>query len=133
VTLWIGILDPLTGAVKYVSAGHNPPLYYHADSNSLEWIPQTGSLALGVTPDAVFKPGTLNFIPNDRVFLYTDGVTEARNEKGQLFTANHLKEILTGVSGSYIDKVNQELEIFARKTKQSDDITMVQMRYKGGC
>lgn len=131
VTAWIGVMDPRTGRGEYISAGHNPPLWYHCSDDRLDWVPGTGSMALGVSANAKFKVKPMDLKRGDRLFLYTDGITEAKNISYEQFSPERLKKVLTHEHGSYITRVQRELQIFTAGAPQTDDITMVQVYYKG--
>ena len=75
ITFFIGILDPKTGELTYVNAGHNPPLVAHADG-SVDKLDGTG-LILGILPVATYTQKTCTLAPGDAVLLFSDGVTEA--------------------------------------------------------
>lgn len=93
-TFFFGILDTHTGKISYCCAGHNPPVIVRKDA-SLEYIEGTGSLPLGVRSGAEFIGGELTMTPDDTIILYTDGVTEAMNKEGALFSNQRLVDILS--------------------------------------
>src|SRR6202789_4091592 len=74
ITFFIGVLDPKTGELTYVNAGHNPPLVAHADG-SVEKLEGTG-LILGILPMATYQQGVCRMDPGDVLLLFSDGVTE---------------------------------------------------------
>ena len=76
-TMCVLRLDRARGKLMYANAGHNPPLVVHANG-TLERL-TTGGIVLGVFPDAVFDGGEVSLRPGDRIVLFTDGITEARN------------------------------------------------------
>ena len=76
-TMCVLRLDRARGKLMYANAGHNPPLVVHADG-TLERL-TTGGIVLGVFPDAAFDSGEVALRPGDRIVLFTDGITEARN------------------------------------------------------
>ena len=130
VTAFIGILDINTGVMQYVNAGHCPPLI-KAD-NGYEYIQVAHNLVLGAKANYKFESGTLTLKNNHRLFLYTDGVTEAQNEERKMFGEERLlkilnkKETLLSDTLAYIYK---QLKTFVKGAPQSDDITMLVLEF----
>jgi len=129
VTIWIGILHMETGRCDYISAGHNPPLWKH--NAKLEWLPGTKSPILAVDSEVNFKMRTIQFHHGDHLFLYTDGITEAKNKQGQRFHKDRLFELFKENRNMYIARVKEELKRFIEDELQSDDVTMLELRYEG--
>lgn len=138
VTIWIGILDIVTGELSYGIAGHNPPLV-HKSGNRFEYMESRldsagyDNVAAGVFPDmtyATFK-GKMN--PGDKILLYTDGVTDALNSKGERFGEEGLKKYLNinleKNSVEIISSLKDELGEFAKDTPQFDDITILAIEF----
>lgn len=128
ITFFIGVLDPQTGELTYVNAGHNPPLVAHADG-SVEKLEGTG-LILGILPVAVYQEKVCHLDPGDVVLLFSDGVTEpVRPGTDEEFGEDRLARILTGLrdqsAESIINSVNQKLEEFTEGAPPPDDITLV--------
>jgi CRP-like cAMP-binding protein len=80
-TVFCAILDLKTGILKYSNAGHNPPLFYHAANGGFEFLDLPKGCVVGAMPDNVFKEKEITMKSGDILFLYTDGVTEAKNNK----------------------------------------------------
>ncbi|HEX8711720.1 MAG TPA: PP2C family protein-serine/threonine phosphatase [Terracidiphilus sp.] len=80
-TLFYGVLDPATLSLRYVNAGHNPPLVLHRDG-SIEWLEPSGA-PVGLFSDAAWREESVQLSPGDLVIAYTDGVTEVSNPAGQ--------------------------------------------------
>ena len=126
VTLFYGVYDPSSGTLTYANGGHDSPLIVHADGSSVS-IPPTEGIALGVLPGLEYQQNSVTLSPNDTLVLYTDGVTEAMNSRGEQFTLKRLIEIFKNdppmdpkeVSEVVFDAVRE----FAGDTSQSDDIT----------
>jgi serine phosphatase RsbU (regulator of sigma subunit)/pSer/pThr/pTyr-binding forkhead associated (FHA) protein len=128
ITFFIGVLDPKTGELKYVNAGHNPPLVAHADG-SVEKLEGTG-LILGILPMATYKQGVCRMGTGDAVLLFSDGVTEAvRPDADEEFGEERLAQVLAGLRGqsaeSIIASINQLVEDFTGGAPPADDITLV--------
>ncbi|MCL5735336.1 MAG: serine/threonine-protein phosphatase [Actinobacteria bacterium] len=96
VTLFLGILDPRTGALRYCSAGH-PNTLIRSAGGQVELL-EAGSAPLGVFPDYVWGDSEASIKPNDIVFLYTDGTIEARRN-GDFFGQTGLITAITHWEG----------------------------------
>ena len=124
VTVWMGIFDPQTGSLEYVSAGHNPALIKRADG-SAEWAETPRAMALGAFPGAKYAGKTVSLQPGDTLFLYTDGVTEAMDPSGQLYGADRLISGITQAALPLIPAIEADLKAFIGSAAQTDDITML--------
>ncbi len=82
VTVFCGILNIRTGEVRYANAGHNPPLIIRKNGG-VEYLPIGQNCAVGVNESATFLPETLVLQPEDSIYMYTDGVTEALSKEGK--------------------------------------------------
>jgi len=134
VTAFCGILAISTGEVCYTNAGHNPPLIVR-QGNEVEPLKRTGNTVLGVDADSTFTSARLILEPGDTLFLYTDGVTEACNNKEELFSEERL---IGKVSYHRNDSMKelalsilQEVTLFSQGMPQADDITILGLRYLG--
>ena len=127
VTFFCGVLDLVTGHLRYCNAGHNAPLFF---SDSIEKLPVEPNLALGVLSDMVFKEQSLDIHYDDALFLYTDGVTEAENAFHELFGEDRLLECLRkrGTSQEHLEAVIQSVNTYVGAAPQSDDMTMLFIR-----
>ena len=133
-TLFYGIMNTETGEVTYANAGHNPP-YLITNSGEPVQIESTGGIALGVMEEMEFESATFTISKGDSIFLYTDGVNEAMNEADEEYSYERLEDYLKENStGSITDMVDRNLESvkkFAGTAPQSDDITVLALRYLG--
>jgi sigma-B regulation protein RsbU (phosphoserine phosphatase) len=128
ITFFIGVLDPKTGELTYVNAGHNPPLVAHADG-SVEKLGGTG-LILGILPMATYEQGVCRLDPGDALLLFSDGVTEAvRPDADEEFGEERLAHVLAGLrdqnARSIIATVNQLVDDFTGGAPPADDMTLV--------
>jgi len=134
VTLFLGILDVRTGEVRYANAGHNPPVYVQA-SGSVEWLPSLCEPMAGAMPGMTYTSGTMCFVPGDKLFIYTDGVTEAMNRDNELYSEERLLESIssapTATAAETIRNVDATIKLFTAGAEQSDDITMLTVTYQG--
>ncbi len=93
ITFFYGLLDGPTGMLRYVNAGHNPPVVMHRDG-SHERLTE-GGIVLGAFPNQTFQNGSVKLESGDRLVLYTDGVTEAANADDEEFGDARLIQVLT--------------------------------------
>ena len=126
VTLFYAVFDPGSWEIVYANGGHNSPLIVHADGSSEE-LPGTGGIALGVISDIDYQEGTIRLAPGETIVFYTDGVTEAENNKSELFDTERLRHVFDGVAPGNAEQANnavfEAVRAFAGDTPQSDDIT----------
>jgi sigma-B regulation protein RsbU (phosphoserine phosphatase) len=127
VTLFAAELDPASGRLRYINAGHNPPLVGRADG-SIQQL-DSGGFPLGILPSAEYEVGELQLAPGEIVVIYSDGVSEANNLKEEEFGLDRLTEVVRlnrGLSASGIrDKVESALSGFTQTAPANDDITLV--------
>ncbi len=132
VTLFCGLLDIRNGEIRYANAGHNPPLLVKKNGTT-EWLPRAKSLVAGAMRDVVYGCERLELLSGDSLFLYTDGVTEAVNDADELFSEERLAGVLAGSAEMEIKAVIEEVMAsigrFSEGVPQSDDITMMVIRY----
>jgi sigma-B regulation protein RsbU (phosphoserine phosphatase) len=128
------ILNMENGEMLFANGGHNPPLICTADGE-FQFIQMSKSLVVGVMPDVRFECQKLILKPDDVIFMYTDGVTEAENPEKNLFSSDRLKNCLSNLKDRdpthIIKAIRDEIETFTRGTSQSDDITMLALRFNG--
>ena len=122
--------DPATRHLSYVNAGHNSPVIRRANS-STERL-ESGSLPLGITPEATFPSSEVTLQTGDTLVLFTDGVVEAFNTSGEEFSDNRWLNIIRGLPNLNAQQTLQFLmksvEDFVGATRQSDDITCLVLR-----
>ena len=122
--------DPATRRLSYVNAGHNSPVIRCANS-STERL-ESGSLPLGITPEATFPSSEVTLQTGDTLVLFTDGVVEAFNTSGEEFSDNRWLNIIRGLPNLNAQQTLQFLmksvEDFVGATRQSDDITCMVLR-----
>jgi sigma-B regulation protein RsbU (phosphoserine phosphatase) len=133
-TLFYGILDTETGEVKYANAGHTAPYLINSDGKSNP-IPITGDMALGVMEDIPFQTSTVNMTKESSIYLFTDGVNEAMNEDQEEYSLDRLESFLEkkknrSVSDIVDDSLNN-VKLFVGTAPQSDDITVLVLKYLG--
>jgi HAMP domain-containing protein len=134
VTAFYAVLTPETGHVTYCCAGHNPPVRRSA-SGATTWLPTDRQPALGVLDGAAFTSQSLTLSPDELLFFYTDGVTEATSESGEMFDEAGLTHALAGTASSSaqedVARVLSAVGQFTEGAKQHDDMTCLAVRYAG--
>ncbi len=133
VTAWMGILDLNTGHVDFVNAGHNFPLVKLG--KNFEYLETTPDFILAGWDGFKYKKYSLNLKKGDMLFLYTDGVTEAQDVNGQLYGESRLHKYINSLEHFDVtdicNKIMADVHAYAGKAEQSDDITMLCLRYNG--
>lgn len=135
ITVFLAMLDLKTGKLIYVSAAHNPPLLYH--NGKYEYLPKSKkTYALGIQPKFSYQQAELQMDKDDILFLYTDGVTEAENVAEELYSNERLENFLNSTDKNLpleelLAQVRKSIKDYAGQAQQSDDITMLALRFKG--
>jgi len=134
VTVFYGVLDTRTGELEYSNGGHNPP-YVVRGAGDVHPLEGTGGIVLGVFDDIHYRAKRAALRPGDGVFLYTDGVTEAMDAEGNLFSDPRLQALLAqhghASSEAITRAVVDEVRRYSASVPQSDDITTMAIRYRG--
>ena len=137
VTAFLAYLDLITGKLVYVNAGHNPPLYcpLHetCEVQGAQKLPGKNGFVLAAIKNKTYILHEITMQPGDKLFLYTDGITEANDDKYELFGDERLIETVN----KYIDlplqdiaaSIKQEIDDFVKDVEQADDITMLILKY----
>jgi two-component system response regulator len=126
VTLFFGVLNPETGLLSYINAGHEP-LFIVGPTGVKASLQPTGP-AVGMMPDAKFKIEHIQLEPADILIGYTDGVTEARALNGELYTKKRLQSLLKQPVASapeLLERIKTSLFSYTENAPQSDDITLL--------
>ncbi len=126
------MISPASGEVTYVNAGHNPPLIYHApDSTQPCHITalSVSGMPLGIDEDARYIQYQEHINPGDFIVLYTDGVTDAMNEVGELFGMRRLQQVLIQHQERSATQIaaalEREIRDFSGSSLPFDDITFL--------
>jgi serine phosphatase RsbU (regulator of sigma subunit)/pSer/pThr/pTyr-binding forkhead associated (FHA) protein len=127
VTLFLAELDAESGTMNFINAGHNPPLIAHADGR-IESL-ASGGFPLGIIPMAQYEVGRTRLEKGEVLVIYSDGVSEANNVKGEEFGVERLEEVvrknLHASAAGLRDKVESSLSAFTQTAPAGDDITLV--------
>lgn len=129
VTAFYGILETDIGRLRYVNAGHNPPYFMSSlKSKPLDRLTRTG-IPLGISEDSTWQQKVVKFSPGDALALYTDGITEARNQRGDYFGEQRLLNVLRSSIGLPAQKIQQalldEVMRFSSGAPRDDDIALL--------
>lgn len=134
VTVWIGVLTISTGELRYANAGHEYPAIFRT-GGKFELIKDRHSPPLGCMEGIPYREQATKLDPGDIIYVYTDGVTEANNQKKELFGETRmLKALDLNCNGDMTEldhNVRNSIEEFIDGTPQFDDITMLCMKYNG--
>ena len=131
----MGILDLTTGRVQFANAGHNPPLVKHADG-TFEYLKSRAGFVLAGMEGIRYRLGELTLQPGDRIFLYTDGVTEATNANNVLYGEDRLQAFMNQhvmlEATAMLPALKADIDAFVGEAPQFDDITMLMLDYHPG-
>ena len=134
ITSWFGIIDLVNGKLEYVNAGHNPPLIYKKSEDRFECLKTKHNLTLAAMENIKYTKHELILSPGDKLFLYTDGVTEATNENNELYSEarlqSYLNKNITNDLNQAINGVKNDIDKFVGNREQFDDITMLEFSLK---
>lgn len=127
-TLVYAQIDPQSGEITYVNAGHNAPLFFQSGDAKLTEITRTGML-VGVEAETSYTQRQLSLMPGDFVLLYTDGITEAIDAQTQPFGEQRLRQVVRAYSRGTADQiatgVQGAIEDFTTSMEPFDDITLL--------
>ena len=132
VTYFIGVLDLPTGKLRYCNAGHNAPMII---GKEIRVLPAKANLPLGVMDDMVYVAQEETLAPDETVFLYTDGLTEAMNLKHEQYGMDRLNDSLSQIQQEMsspehlIHKVTEQVHTFVQEAEQSDDLTLLAIQF----
>lgn len=133
VTAWMGILDIKTGKLSYANAGHNPPLIMKANGD-FEYLRSRAGFVLAGMEGVRYRVNELQLGAGDRIFLYTDGVTEATDAHEQLYGEDRLLEYMnknkTTGEIELLTGLKANIDEFVGEAPQFDDITMLVFDYR---
>ncbi|MBO7319098.1 MAG: SpoIIE family protein phosphatase, partial [Clostridia bacterium] len=133
VTAWMGKIDLSTGVLSFANAGHNPPVIVHADGECEYLKSRTGFVLAGME-GMKYRANEMTLNKGDRIFLYTDGVTEATDKNEALYGEERLMSYIDKNKGLKAEKLlsglKEDIDLFAGDAPQFDDITMLIFDYK---
>lgn len=128
VTAFYGVLNPAAGVLQYCNAGHNPPCFVKAGGQRVQTLARTG-LALGVLEDACWERGAIAFDPGDMLLLYTDGIPDAENDRGEPFGVDRLLDLARSnrsrAAKEVADAITAGVARYVGNAEQVDDFALV--------
>lgn len=134
VTVFAGMLDLSSGKVEYCDGGHDAPLILRRHDGSCEWLKKKRGLLLGLYEQHPYHVDHFQLEPGDGLVLFTDGVTEAMTVEGEMFTAARLVQCVSEcgdlTAAETVDRLYARVQEFAAEAEQSDDITILALRYR---
>ncbi len=134
VTLFLGILDLENGSLRYTNAGHNPPVLIKKGGEA-HMFEKTKFIPAGLFEDFKYGESSVEINKGDKLFLYTDGVSEAENSAGELFGEQLIMQVInnhnTARPQELIAAMENEISAHVNGYTQSDDITMMTIVYNG--
>ena len=133
VTTFYGVLNTDTGKVEYAVGGHNPP--FLLKKNGAEEMPVNPGIVVGVLSDARYETFSMQLAPGDGMLLYTDGVTEALDAADVFYSEERLGDLLREVRDQSPEEIVRRVVTDVRRhaggVPQSDDVTVMAIRYNG--
>ena len=133
VTCWLGIITLSSGELKFANAGHNPPVI--SQKGEIKYLTTKPNLMLAGMDGIPYTTHSTVLERGDRLFIYTDGVTEATNSANELYGENRLITVMKYAtnksSREVLDVVRNDIDEFVDDAPQFDDITMLEMTYLG--
>ncbi len=139
VTLFIGVLDLKTLEMTYSNAGHNPPvLISSAGGAAFLDVEHCSGVPVGLFADFEYKNASIVLAPDDKLVLYTDGLTEAENKEAELYSDERMmavlssKEVASMEVRDLLENMLADVEGHVTSAAQSDDLTIMVMHVKGG-
>ncbi|MFL6374469.1 MAG: SpoIIE family protein phosphatase [Pyrinomonadaceae bacterium] len=134
VTMFLAELDPATGVLKYINAGHNPPIVGR-ENGAIEQL-DSGGLPLGLMGFAEYESSSVTLGQGDSVVIYSDGVSEANNLASDEFGMDRLKDVIRAnvarPASAIRDKIESALSDFTGTAPANDDITLVIVKRAAG-
>jgi sigma-B regulation protein RsbU (phosphoserine phosphatase) len=129
-TFFLGYLEPASGRVTYVNAGHNPPFVIRADG-SVETLDPTG-MPVGIIDESAYKTGEVTLGPGDLVTLYSDGIPETQRLDDEEYGEDNFEKLLVAERDKDLDglfdKLQGELKEFRGEAEIGDDVTLLILR-----
>lgn len=133
-TLFLGILDVETGMLDYCNAAHNYPFLIRKNKNVTQ-LSQTHGLPIGVYSNKSYKSNSIVLSKGDTLVLFTDGVTDCRNEKGQFYGIDRFLKVIEATGNlsprPLVDQLMKDLLSFKGDAKQVDDISLMAVKFLG--
>jgi serine phosphatase RsbU (regulator of sigma subunit) len=128
ITLFYGVLDPATGALAYVNAGHNPPLLVAPGAAAIGET-EPGALPIGILPAQSYEVLRAAIAPGERLVAFSDGITEAMDPAGELYGDERLHAALRAhaalAGDALVAAIIDDVDAYAAGAPQADDLTLL--------
>jgi sigma-B regulation protein RsbU (phosphoserine phosphatase) len=128
ITLFYGVLNPKTGQIHYINAGHNPPLLVGAGGGTIRELENSG-LPLGIVGGQIFDAYEITLAPGECLVAFSDGITEAMSPSGEPYGDDRLLAALRANTGAnahaLVDALVQAVDTYAAGAAQADDMTIL--------
>lgn len=125
-TLFLGILDAARSTMRFVNAGHLPPLWLHSDDAQTRNL-EVGGMPVGLLPGNTYESGEMEFKPGERLVLFSDGVTDAENTEGEQYDFERLNKCREKIDEREVSKIGaallSDLDRFRIGAPNYDDTT----------
>jgi serine phosphatase RsbU (regulator of sigma subunit) len=131
-TVFFGVLDTTGGSLSWINAGHEAPIVVGA-SGVMGRLPPSGP-ALGMMPGMTFEVRESRIEPGQTLLAFTDGVTDARDVSGALYSEKRLLELVgedAPTAAALLERIEQAVSKYSAGAERSDDITMLAVRRSG--
>jgi sigma-B regulation protein RsbU (phosphoserine phosphatase) len=136
VTLFLGVLEERTGRLAYVNAGHPHPVLVTSQGQQVVRLTTAGAL-LGVLPQIQYTEGEVQLPPGSLLALFSDGIPDAQNERGQRFQEQRILQVLSGASSlpaaTVLSRILAAVECFVGVSKLRDDRAVLIVRRESHC
>lgn len=130
-SVFFGLLDPQSGEMVYINAGHEAPVVIDAQGK-VERLPPTGPV-IGLFPDLHHEVGLIRLAPGSQLVAFTDGITEAKSGSGEEYGEDRLLQCLAKTAGgvqSVLSGIMQDVSAFVGRAAQHDDMTLVALLHQ---
>jgi sigma-B regulation protein RsbU (phosphoserine phosphatase) len=133
-TLFYAEIERSNKSLRWVNAGHEPAMIYDPDTDSFSDLNGGNNMALGVFEDTEFKEAQKEIAPGQIITIATDGIWEARNPKGEMFSKDRIRKIIRRNAAKTADDIQNaildSLKRFQKDVKLEDDMTLVVIKIK---
>jgi sigma-B regulation protein RsbU (phosphoserine phosphatase) len=133
VTLIYMVFDTQSGHLTITNGGHLPPLWYRSQANSCIRINNSSGIPLGIVPKGEFREQIIRLQSGDHILFYTDGVTEAKNVRGKMFSIKRLENIFAESRHhpeKLIEDIVKQVKKYSKNVSQHDDITLMAIKWQ---
>ena len=134
ITAWLGILEVSTGKLRYVNAGHCPPLLRKRGEQGFHYLKEVHGIMLAYFDDTEYEQSEIQLAAGDELLLYTDGVTEAVNAQKEQYGCERLTAFMDEHGHDELEEllpaVKEQIDAFAGDVPQFDDVTMLMLRIR---